>query len=80
MTARAYMRGHPVFWDGAMWLWSDTLKPADGARECRLCHKMPTAQGQDPCIACLPGVAHACCGHGVEPPTIVRTPTQEQAL
>lgn len=24
----------------------------------------PTAEGHDPCIANLPGVANACCGHG----------------
>lgn len=25
----------------------------------------PTTEGHDPCIANLPGVIHACCGHGV---------------
>lgn len=24
----------------------------------------PTAEGHDPCIANLPGVSYACCGHG----------------
>lgn len=34
-------------------------------RPCRKCgatHRTET--GQDPCIADLPGVLHACCGHG----------------
>lgn len=26
----------------------------------------PTPDGHDPCIANLPGVQHACCGHGIE--------------
>lgn len=32
---------------------------------CNACGALrPTAEGHDPCIANLPGVAHACCGHG----------------
>jgi hypothetical protein len=32
---------------------------------CRKCGaQTPTAAGHDPCIADLPGVAFACCGHG----------------
>lgn len=26
----------------------------------------PTSEGHDPCLANLPGVIHACCGHGVD--------------
>jgi len=33
-------------------------------RPCGRCGKPPTATGQDPCIADLPGVRAACCGHG----------------
>jgi len=33
---------------------------------CKKCGaKGPTVKGHDPCIANLPGVEHACCGHGV---------------
>ena len=32
--------------------------------ECALCHQCKTEEGHDPCIANLPGVMYACCGHG----------------
>lgn len=31
---------------------------------CRTCKRPPTVRGHDPCIADLPGVNFACCGHG----------------
>lgn len=31
---------------------------------CVVCKKRRTEKGHDPCIADLPGVAFACCGHG----------------
>lgn len=35
---------------------------------CKLCGAVgPTADGHDPCIAQLPGVVAACCGHGHGP-------------
>lgn len=33
---------------------------------CPKCDKNPTPEGHDPCIANLPGVDFACCGHGVK--------------
>jgi len=33
---------------------------------CRLCEEPRTPKGHDPCIANLPGVLYACCGHGEE--------------
>lgn len=41
------------------------------ARPCPKCGKVRTAKGHDPCIADLPGVVHACCGHGQHPGYIV---------
>lgn len=38
----------------------------DGA-VCTHCNRPRTATGQDPCIAGLPGVEFACCGHGEWP-------------
>jgi hypothetical protein len=32
-----------------------------------VCHQLRTPEGHDPCIANLPGVIEACCGHGVCP-------------
>jgi hypothetical protein len=33
---------------------------------CVKCGKPRTKEGHDPCIANLPGVKYACCGHGRE--------------
>ncbi len=40
-----------------------------GAAEvpCKRCGKLPTPEGYDACLGYLPGVASACCGHGVKP-------------
>lgn len=71
MTVTAQMRGHPVIWDGEVWLWADdgTLAPASGGKE-RPCVKCGlTAEagyGPDPCLGYIEGVTGACCGHGVE--------------
>ena len=35
-----------------------------GRFSCENCGKRRTAKGHDPCIADLPGVLFACCGHG----------------
>jgi hypothetical protein len=32
--------------------------------KCAECNLLPTKDGHDPCIADLPGVIFACCGHG----------------
>jgi hypothetical protein len=42
----------------------------EGSKRIYVCTKRGrrrTAQGHDPCIANLPGVKNACCGHGIEP-------------
>jgi hypothetical protein len=39
---------------------------ASDRRPCRRCHLPPTIKGHDPCIADLPGVRFACCGHGFQ--------------
>lgn len=33
-------------------------------RTCPVCKEYETAESHDPCIANLPGVRNACCGHG----------------
>lgn len=35
------------------------------SKPCRLCHRIRCPNGHDPCIANLPGLINACCGHGV---------------
>jgi hypothetical protein len=39
-----------------------TAEDLDNGR-CDLCGRRPTAKGHDACIADLPGVDFACCGH-----------------
>lgn len=62
--------GHPVTYD---WLTLEfryvdgEVMDAANQRPCVQCGEPATADGHDPCIANLPGVAFACCGHGVTP-------------
>jgi hypothetical protein len=82
MVLHGFVFGHLVFtrshlgkWAGKphtilVWHWKDTgervtLK-STRERRCPKCKKRATALGHDPCIANLPGVVAACCGHGVE--------------
>jgi len=34
--------------------------------KCKKCNRPPTPHGHDPCIADLPCVKAACCGHGIK--------------
>jgi len=43
-----------------------TISDKNNIRGCVRCGKLPTVDGHDSCIANLPGVKNACCGHGVE--------------
>ena len=38
----------------------------DSVRPCKLCKAKVESGGHDPCIANLPGVTYACCGHGLD--------------
>jgi hypothetical protein len=73
MTAGPYSREFPV--QGTVGhqnddsnRYSDTSEPVPDdptqRRACVRCGLAPTASGADPCIAGLPGVDYACCGHG----------------
>ena len=76
VTVRAHEMGHPIYAssdeageDGIIKVWryedtNETVKDSP-PRKCVKCHKYATEDGHDPCIANLPGVKHACCGHGV---------------
>lgn len=46
--------------------YQDTKEPCDifNPRPCKKCGKGKTEKGHDACIADLPGVEFACCGHG----------------
>ena len=53
--------------DGKSWQYMDgtPFDKNNPAKACRVCHQHQTPEGHDPCIANLPGVAYACCGHGL---------------
>ena len=67
-----YARGHRIEWDGEQWVYADTRERYDDSRACIRCGRHPTPEGFDACLGHLPGVASACCGHGVEPGVIER--------
>jgi hypothetical protein len=56
-----WIDGEWVLWDRGCW--------KDG--RCAHCGEERTERGHDPCIANLPGVWSACCGHGVVTPFLV---------
>jgi len=64
----SYQRGHLITFDflRLIWVYADNNEPAEKERPCKNCGCPPTAKGHDACIADLPDVKHACCGHGVE--------------
>lgn len=50
----------------------DGTKVSDGWRDrpCGKCGEAFVEDGHDPCIANLPGVMNACCGHGYDTPYV----------
>ena len=62
----SYKRGHGTNYDHLDYpYYVDTKEQCSIERQCVKCGKMPTKEGHDACIANLPGVISACCGHGV---------------
>ena len=68
----SYHRGYKVFADQdgdgiySIWKYSDgSLVTESKYRPCPKCGELPTKDGHDHCIDNLPGVEHACCGHGM---------------
>ena len=71
LLGTGYISGHEVRTeDGMSWHYVDNGAPNSieefQKRPCVKCGKAPTADGHDACIANLPGVAFACCGHGID--------------
>ncbi len=62
--------GHPIYWDESAQDWcytdNDDFIHYVEKRACPKCKELPTKDGHDPCIANLPHIKAACCGHGVE--------------
>ena len=74
MTARAFIRGHPVVYHSE-WEYGDGV-PISEDRACTRCRRMPV-NGHDACLGEIPGVTSvtsvtsACCWHGKEPGFII---------
>ena len=68
LSASSYFRGHPVYWDHTAWRYLDDDAPLPRwgglVRPCAACGRV-FENKPDPCLGDLPGVEHACCGHGV---------------
>lgn len=64
----SYRNGHAIDfdWEEGAWYYVDSGKIADIPRECIRCGRKQTAEGHDACLANLPGVINACCGHGTQ--------------
>lgn len=67
--AKSHLRGHPIYWDGVQWRYSDTNEltiETWGSRSCGQCglYGNSNSGNPDPCIGLLPYVTNACCGHG----------------
>ena len=72
-TINSYHREHPVYAEQdengvwSIWKYMDgTLIKNTRERDCPRCGKAFSKEEHDKCIANLPNVKFACCGHGVE--------------
>ena len=77
--SKSYFRGHPTIWVKNQWLYEDTKTRAGCGGEERTCKKCCGKASEDsgngyvdPCMGLLPGVANACCGHGVRSRAYIR--------
>jgi len=73
-----YLVGHPIYSDdnGNTWYYVDTDEYTGdigdrSLRDCSKCKLSLTEDGHDPCIANIPGVKYACCGHGLDKPYLM---------
>ena len=69
MSGNARILGHAVVEYGdSKWKWVDSgeevTQESKRTRTCVRCGQLPTTDGHDACLGSLPGVRHACCGHG----------------
>jgi len=64
---QSYWNGHPILYINNVWVYADTKKSVEHSdeRPCKKCNKLPVNE-HDACIANLPGVSNACCGHGTQ--------------
>ncbi|TRZ80523.1 hypothetical protein D4R86_04185 [bacterium] len=62
----SHRNGHKIIWNNTKRNWCyENGEVAKKDRPCPKCGRLPTKEGHDHCIANLPGVKNACCGHGI---------------
>ena len=63
-----YVNGNKVYWDDEEmeWYYLDGELLDNNFRPYPNCNQLPTKDGHDSCIANLPGIKFACCGHGIK--------------
>ena len=64
MAIIGFLNGHNIRWVKDHWEYLINPEPIDKIRPCPKCGQLPNVDGHDHCIARLPGVKNACCGHG----------------
>lgn len=67
----SFYHGVPIFCKGRSKKWyyvetEERMTFRDKYMPCPNCGKIPSKEGHDACIANLPGVLFACCGHGIK--------------
>lgn len=65
--AQSYIHGHGVYYNEELkaTCYADSNMPVENnERPCVKCQRLATPKGHDACMANLPGVKYACCGHG----------------
>jgi hypothetical protein len=68
-SVTSYYNGHKIYFNFTTNKWhylDNGILIEDNRRSCVKCGKNMTDKGHDYCIANLPGVTNACCGHGVD--------------
>lgn len=67
----SYCMGHPLHWKSSDKVWrlengEEYTNEIHQQLVCPRCGLTATEEGHDPCIANLPEVEYACCGHGID--------------
>lgn len=63
--ASSKIMGSDVKFNGDFWVYAESGEKASNSNASCVSCGLKSDNGHDPCIRSLPGVANACCGHGV---------------
>ena len=65
---KSFSNGHKIMFQSNSWLYKDGRLVKDNPKSCIRCHKFPTKEGHDACLAQFAEttiIQSACCGHGI---------------